>query len=277
MLADLLKESYVVIEVDQSLGYGTPSGSHSPDGETKNKTKQNKKKNQNLRIRSIVLRNKMVPVNFLQPVMGLDLHDKSTFRSNRHWVIASIMTYDLDEVRFINHADELVASWPSSEIESVSIPVLDEKTRVVIAQKSSDYQTEVKKQRPNAWSRWTTQEDEELVNQINQGLDCDEIADIHRRTPLAIHERLRKLGIEVFEYPKEGIRVENRTLKRLAPWEGKIPSSNIEITVCLGCGYEIHLRPCKCWAADDTSGTLVWRDHQWIYSLYGVKLRRREY
>ena len=97
-----------------------------------------------------MLRNKLIPVNFINPVSGIDLRDKTPFISNRHWVIAEVMKYDLYSVSFYDYNDELVAKWPSSDIEFVSIPVLDEDSPVILAQKSSDYQAAVKKQRPSA-------------------------------------------------------------------------------------------------------------------------------
>ena len=224
-----------------------------------------------------MLRNKMIPVNFVKPVVGTDLHDKTPFLSNRHWIIAQVMKYDLDAARFYNHSDELVAQWPCSDIEFISIPVLDADSPVVLAQKSSDYQAAVKKQRPNAWSRWTAQEDEQLAKELSLGLNFDEIADIHHRTPQAIYERLLKLGIDPEVHPDLGIRPEKRHYKQLSEWKGRLPESGEIVTVCLGCGHEIETRPCQCWASNDTSGIHTWREHQWIYSIYGVKLRRREY
>lgn len=219
----------------------------------------------------------MVPINFYSPVVGIDLQDKTSFLSNRHWVIAEVMMYDRKYAKFYNHADELEASWLCSEIEYVNIPVLDSDSPVILAQKSSDYQAAVKKQRPNAWSRWTTIEDEELLQQFSQGLDFEEIADIHKRTPVAIHDRLLKLGVDPGKDIAPGTRPEKRHYERLFEWKGKLPAEGEVITVCLGCGHEIRVRPCKCWHASDTSGILTWREHQWIYSMYGAKIRRREF
>ena len=224
-----------------------------------------------------MLRNKLIPVNFVNPVSGIDLRDKTSFISNRHWVIAEVMRYDLQKVRFYNHADELVAKWPISEIEFISIPVLDEDSPVILAQKSSDYQAAVKKQRPNAWSRWTTEEEEQLREHVERGLNYEEIADIHNRTPVAIHERLWKIGIDPGDWPELGVRPEKRHYESLSAWKGKLPGKDEVITVCLGCGFEIETRPCKCWVSTDTTGIRTWREHNWIYSMYGTKLRRREY
>jgi len=224
-----------------------------------------------------VLRNKLIPVNFINPVSGIDLRDKTPFISNRHWVIAEVMKYDLYSVSFYDHNDELVAKWPVSDIEFVSIPVLDEDSPVILAQKSSDYQAAVKKQRPSAWSRWTTEEEEQLKEHVARGLNYEEIADIHNRTPVAIYERLWKIGIDPGEWPKLGVRPEKRHYESLKQWKGKLPPEGEEVTVCLGCGFEIVTRPCKCWVSTDTTGIRTWREHNWIYSMYGTKLRRREY
>jgi hypothetical protein len=224
-----------------------------------------------------MLRNKLIPVNFVKPVTGLDSRDNSQFLSNRHWVIAEVLKYDIDVAKFYNHADELVAEWPCAEIEFISIPVLDEDSPVILAQKSSDYQAAVKKQRPNAWSRWTTEEEEQLRQHVARGLNYEEISDIHNRTPVAIFERLWKIGIDPGEWPHLGVRPEKRHYETLGAWRGKLPKDGETITVCLGCGYEIETRPCKCWVTNDTSRHRTWREHNWIYSMYGTKLRRREY
>ena len=224
-----------------------------------------------------MLRNKLIPVNFMHPVVGIDLHSKTEFLSNRHWVIAEVLKYDLTTARFFNHDDELVGEWPCTEIEYISIPVLDSDSPVVIAQKSSDYLAAVKVQRPNAWSRWSPEEDEQLAQHFARGLNYDEIADIHQRTPVAIYERLRKIGIDPDVHPELGTRPEKRHLENHKPWEGRIPEPNTVVTVCLGCSYEIVRRPCQCWSSNDTSKILTWREHQWIYSLYGKKIRKREF
>ncbi len=222
-----------------------------------------------------MLRQCKVSITFNNPVAGKDLQDGTEFLSTKHWVIAEVMEYDLASAKFISHDAEIVGEWACSQVSGISIPQLDAENPVVIAQKSHDYQAEVKKQRPNAWSKWTPQEEQQLRAEYGKGLTLDEIADIHHRTPVAISERLVRMGIYGQEYLNLGTRTQNRVYQNIEPWKGKRPAEGEVITVCLGCGYEIHSRPCLCWKQSDTSDMVLWREHRNIYSMYGSVIGQR--
>ena len=222
-----------------------------------------------------MLRQCKVSITFSHPVAGKDLQDSTEFLSTKHWVIAEVMEYDLSVAKFISHDGEIVGEWLCSQVSGISIPQLDAENPVVVAQKSHDYQREVKKQRPNAWSKWTPEEELQLRTEYEKGLTLDEIADKHHRTPVAISERLVRIGIYGQEYPKLGTRTQNRYYQNIEPWKGKLPAEGEIITVCLGCGFEIHSRPCLCWMQSDTSDMVTWREHRNIYSMYGSVIGQR--
>jgi len=222
-----------------------------------------------------MLRQCKVSITFNEPVVGKDLQDGTEFLSTKHWVIAEVMEYDLLRTRFISFQGEIVGEWLCGDIVGVAIPQLDAETPVVMAQKSHDYQLEIKKQRPNAWSKWTPEEEQQLREEYEKGLTLDEIADIHQRTPVAISERLVRLEIYAQDYLKLGTRTQNRYYQNIEPWKGKRPTEGGLITVCLGCGYEVHSRPCMCWTHSDTSDMVTWREHRNIYSMYGSLIGKR--
>ena len=222
-----------------------------------------------------MLRQCKVSITFNHPVAGKDLQDSTEFLSTKHWVIAEVMEYDLSVAKFISHDGEIVGEWLCSQVSGISIPQLDAENPVVVAQKSHDYQREVKKQRPNAWSKWTPEEELQLRTEYEKGLTLDEIADKHHRTPVAISERLVRIGIYGQEYPKLGTRTQNRYYQNIEPWKGKLPADGEVIAVCLGCGFEIHSRPCLCWKQNDTSDMVTWREHRNIYSMYGSVIGQR--
>jgi hypothetical protein len=222
-----------------------------------------------------MLRQCKVSITFSDPVAGKDLQDSTEFLSTKHWVIAEVMEYDLATTRFISFEGEVVGEWLCSQVSGISIPQLDAENPVVVAQKSHDYQIEIRKQRPNAWSKWTPEEELQLRTEYEKGLTLDEIADMHHRTPVAISERLVRIGIYGQEYPKLGTRTQNRYYQNIEPWKGKLPAEGEVITVCLGCGFEIHSRPCLCWKQSDTSDMVTWREHRNIYSMYGSVIGQR--
>jgi hypothetical protein len=222
-----------------------------------------------------MLRQCKVSIIFNHPVAGKDLQDGTEFLSTKHWVIAEVMEYDLATTRFISFEGEVVGEWLCSQVSGISIPQLDAENPVVLAQKSHDYQREIRKQRPNAWSKWTPEEELQLRAEYEKGLTLDEIADMHHRTPVAISERLVRLGIYGQDYPKLGTRTQNRNYQNIEPWKGKRPTEGASITVCLGCGYEIQSRPCMCWTHSDTSDMVTWREHRNIYSMYGSVIGKR--
>lgn len=222
-----------------------------------------------------MIRQSKISIVFNQPVIGRDLQDGTEFLSNKHWVIAEVIVISQELMKFYDHQDELVAEWQSSDLESISIPVLDAESPVVKEQKSYEYQAVVKKERPAAWSAWTIDEEMALAENYEKGINLEELADIHNRTPNAIYERLWKIGIKPEERYGLGVRPQKRHYEKLGLWNGDFPNPGESKTVCLGCGNEIFLRPCECWKAKDTSGIRTWREHRNIYSTFGSVIGKR--
>jgi hypothetical protein len=222
-----------------------------------------------------MIRQSRIAVNFNKPVVGKDLLDSTQYSSTKHWVMAELLVYSQASARFIDADGNIVGEWPSDVITGVFIPVLDEDSPVILEQKSHDYQAVVKQQRPSSWSHWTRTEEQLLLQNAEKGYSYEELADIHLRTPVAIFERLLRLGFRTEDYPKLGTRPQKRHYRPLGLWEGKAPEDGSEVTVCLGCGYEIASLPCKCWSAKDTTGTVVYRDHRLIRTIYGTVIGKR--
>lgn len=222
-----------------------------------------------------MLRQRKISITFGSPVIGKDLQDGSEFLSTKHWVVAEVMTIDLQSAAFLDYENNQVAEWKVASIECIRIPVLDPDSPVVKEQKSYDYLAVVKNQRPAAWSKWTPEEEAQLVTHLENGLNIEEIADIHQRTPVAIDSRLEKLGIYLKDSPKLGARPEKRHYQPLGDWRSDVNADGTSKVICLGCGYEIASRPCKCWVSNDTSNIRTWREHRNIYSMYGNVIGKR--
>jgi hypothetical protein len=222
-----------------------------------------------------MLRQRKISITFSNPVAGRDLQDGSEFLSTKHWVLAEVLVIDLQSAKFLDYENSLVAEYGSSTIESIRIPVLDADSPVVKEQKSYDYLAVVKNQRPAAWSRWTPEEEQALLTHLENGLTIEEIADIHQRTPVAIDARLERLGVYLKESPKLGSRPEKRHYEALKDWRGDVNTDGTAKMICLGCGYEIASRPCKCWLSNDTSHLVTWREHRNIYSMFGSVIGKR--
>jgi hypothetical protein len=216
-----------------------------------------------------MLRQCKVAIKFHRPVLGTDVHDGEEILSDKHWVIAEVMKLESGQVTFENNDEKVVASWLAKDIETIRHNVLDGDSPVITAQKSFDYQREVKNQRPAAWSKWTPVEEQQLLERLRAGHSINELAEIHQRTNRAICERLTLLGVSHLDWELPGVRPEKRHYEELAV-DGK-PSYQSEdlMTVCLGCGYQIESRPCKCWTSVDTSTIRLWREHKYKYGMYG--------
>lgn len=103
-------------------------------------------------------------------------------------VEADLLTFDGGSVAFWLRGVE-VCSFPSSVLSGVELPL----ESVPAAQAYSV--DEVRKQHPNAYQRWTP-EDEQLLLQLHaSGSGVDELASRFARQPSAIRSRLAKLGV----------------------------------------------------------------------------------
>ncbi len=216
-----------------------------------------------------MLRQCKVAVKFHSPVLGTDVHDGEEILSDKHWVIAEVMKLESGQVTFEDYDEKLVATWLAEDIDTIRHNVLDGDSPVITAQKSFDYQREVKNQRPAAWSKWTPIEEQQLLERLRAGFNINELADIHQRTNRAICERLSLLGVTHLDWEHPGVRPEKRHYKELVMDGKQSYQSEYFRTICLGCGYQIVSRPCKCWTSVDTSTIRLWREHKYKYGMYG--------
>jgi hypothetical protein len=216
-----------------------------------------------------MLRQCKVAVKFHSPVLGIDMHDGEEILSDKHWVIAEVMKLESGCVIFESYDQKVLASWLAEDIDTIRHNVLDADSPVITAQKSFDYQREVINQRPAAWSKWTPVEEQQLLERLSAGFNINELADIHQRTKRAICERLNLLGVSNLDWEHIGVRPEKRHYEELGV-NGKPSYQSKELmTICLGCGYQIESRPCKCWTSVDTSTIRLWREHKYKYGMYG--------
>jgi hypothetical protein len=222
-----------------------------------------------------MIRQSKIAVSFNHPVPGIDLQDKTEFLSSKHWVMAEVMIYSQASAKFVDAEGVLAAEWPTPDIAGITIPVLDEDSPVILEQKSHDYQAVVKQQHPGAWSPWTPNEEQRLLDGVKSGYSYEELSDIHQRTPRAIDDRLFKLGVHTGRYPALGNRPQKRHYQQLGEWKGAAPEDGSSISICLGCGYEVASLPCKCWASKDTSGIRVQRESRFIRSQFGSVIGTR--
>jgi hypothetical protein len=216
-----------------------------------------------------MLRQCKVAVKFHSPVLGTDVHDGEEILSDKHWVIAEVMKLESGQVTFEDYDEKVVATWLAEDIDTIRHNVLDADAPVITAQKSFDYQREVKNQRPAAWSKWTPIEEQQLLERLRAGFNINELADIHQRTNRAICERLSLLGVTHLDWEHPGVRPEKRHYKELVLDGKQSYQSEYFRTICLGCGYQIVSRPCKCWTSVDTSTIRLWREHKYQYGMYG--------
>ena len=216
-----------------------------------------------------MLRQCKVAIKFHSPVLGTDVHDGEEILSDKHWVIAEVMKSESGQVTFEDYDEKVVATWLAEDIDTIRHNVLDADAPVITAQKSFDYQREVKNQRPAAWSKWTPIEEQQLLERLRAGFNINELADIHQRTNRAICERLSLLGVTHLDWEHPGVRPEKRHYKELVMDGKQSYQSEYFRTICLGCGYQIVSRPCKCWTSVDTSTIRLWREHKYQYGMYG--------
>ena len=216
-----------------------------------------------------MLRQCKVAIKFHSPVLGTDVHDGEEILSDKHWVIAEVMKLESGQVTFEDYDEKVVATWLAEDIDTIRHNVLDADAPVITAQKSFDYQREVKNQRPAAWSKWTPIEEQQLLERLRAGFNINELADIHQRTNRAICERLSLLGVTHLDWEHPGVRPEKRHYKELVLDGKQSYQSEYFRTICLGCGYQIVSRPCKCWTSVDTSTIRLWREHKYQYGMYG--------
>lgn len=106
-------------------------------------------------------------------------------------VEADLLTFEEGSATFWLRGVE-VCSFPASVLSGVELTVGSDSV-------SRAYSVdEVRKQYPNAYQRWTPEDDQLLLQLHASGSGVDELAGRFGRQPSAIRSRLAKLGVDGF-------------------------------------------------------------------------------
>jgi hypothetical protein len=134
----------------------------------------------------------LIVVNFFAPTKGIDPVDGSFFVADRHKVKAEWARQDGRETLFIADG-EVISSWPTKLISGITwpsgidIPI----TPIEFASRME----EIKAIFPNAWSKWSNEEELKLSTLFKNGKNVLYIANALGRAPGGIYSRLRKINL----------------------------------------------------------------------------------
>jgi len=144
----------------------------------------------------------LIVVDFYSPTKGLDPIDGSLFIADRHKVNAEWARQDGHETLFIADG-EVISSWPTKIISGIIWPSgID----VPISPKEfANHMEEIKAIYPNAWSKWSWEEEQKLSSLFQSGRSVLFIANTLGRAPGGIYSRLRKINLidESIEFSEE--------------------------------------------------------------------------
>jgi len=135
--------------------------------------------------------NAKVTVWFKTPVQGIDQTTGDDFISTRHVVLASQVTQDLDLTTFIENNGEVVAEWPTDQVERLQWTRLEPELHVG----SLAWRQKMQSRYPMAYQPWTAEEDDSLRAETAEGLSITQMVLAHERGEGAIRSRLLKLGL----------------------------------------------------------------------------------
>ena len=135
--------------------------------------------------------NAKVTVSFKTPISGIDQTTGDGFISTRHVVLASSVSQDLDLTTFIGNNGEVVAEWPTNQVEKLEWSRLEPEFHVG----SLAWRQKMQSKYPMAYQPWTAEEDDSLRTDALEGLTIAQMISAHERSRGAICSRLRKLGL----------------------------------------------------------------------------------
>lgn len=133
----------------------------------------------------------MVSIRFKKPVSGKDPFDHTDIVSTKHWVSASWAKQDGNETLLLDEEGTVMASWPTSDLESIQWPYGDSIKPSPEAFKQR--MDEIKSLYPKAWTKWDEAEDTSLINEYDAKMSLDEMCSSHERAPGGICSRLKNL------------------------------------------------------------------------------------
>ena len=134
-----------------------------------------------------------IVVHFYKPVMGKDPLSMEFFNADRHKLIATWARQDGETTIFLDDDSVIIASWKTRDIKTIQWPSGKQVFPTIAA--FADRMEEIKTKYPNAWSKWSYEEDQKLIKDFNSGMKVRKLCDSHGRTRGGIKSRLRKLGL----------------------------------------------------------------------------------
>ena len=134
----------------------------------------------------------LIAVNFYSPTKGIDPIDGSVFIADRHKVKAEWARQDGRETLFIADG-EVISSWPTKIISGIVWPSGIDVP--VTPKEFANRMEEIKAIYPNAWSKWSWEEEQKLTILFQSGQNVLYIANTLGRAPGGIYSRLRKINL----------------------------------------------------------------------------------
>ncbi len=135
--------------------------------------------------------NSKLSVWFYTPVHGADQATGDDFISTRHVVLAFRVSQDLKVATFFGDTGEVVAKWPTDQIERLVWTELESELQVG----SVAWRQKMQADFPSAYEPWLTEEDVQLRAEVHQGMEVSNMASANGRGEGAIRSRLLKLGL----------------------------------------------------------------------------------
>lgn len=123
--------------------------------------------------------------------------------------------FDIEEEDIVSMFERIVKKWYESEKNDENSEEDDEEYEKTDRKNKRDNKKEesrieeIKKESPNAYKEWTTEEEEKLKEQFNQGISLEELSKQLQRQVGGIKSRLKRLGLIDFDI--EGDDTTNKT------------------------------------------------------------------
>jgi hypothetical protein len=153
---------------------------------------------------------------FAEPVLGVDGLNGESFLSNRHVLMAQSVVQDVSETRFVNDEGDVIGAWPTASVthwvwsERESDPPRLEEDEKEKRWGTRAWREWAQATYPNAWTRWTRQQDRELEDAFRRGATLTELTQSVGRSPGGVLIRLKKLELISEDIDMEELEIELR-------------------------------------------------------------------
>lgn len=136
-------------------------------------------------------------ITFTRPVLGVDPADGSRFVADRHKAIATSIRQDDRQTIFINSHGEVVAKWMTEFVETVEWPSQRRAVEAADRRRTewSAKLVDIRKRFPNAFRKWTHDQESQLNLLFDEGRTVREMSDELGRGIGGIIARLALLGL----------------------------------------------------------------------------------